>query len=147
MKVKNQHHTESYSAYNGDCIDLVQSLPEQSIDFSVYSPPFAGLYIYSSDKRDMSNNDSYDEFLKHYEFLVSQMARITKPGRLNAVHCQDVLTNVTKHNLYDLPAKIIELHQKHGYEYVNRITIWKEPLSVRMRTMVASLTHKNIVED
>jgi len=145
--VKNQHHTDQFSIYNGDCIDLVQSLPDDSIDFCVYSPPFAGLYIYSSDKRDMSNNESFEDFLIHYDFLVQQVARIIKPGRIVAVHCQDVITNTTKHNLWDFPAEIIKLHLKHGFAYNNRITIWKEPLEVRMRTMVQSLTHKNIVQD
>ncbi|NLO71991.1 MAG: site-specific DNA-methyltransferase [Porphyromonadaceae bacterium] len=145
--MKNQIHTENYSLYNGDCMELLPTLPENSVDFSVYSPPFAGLYIYSSDKRDMSNNESHEDFLKHYEFLIAEMARVTKPGRINAVHCQDIITNTTKHNLWDFPHEIIRLYQKYGFTLNNRITIWKEPLEVRMRTMVQSLTHKNIVED
>jgi DNA modification methylase len=147
MKVKDQLHTEDYSIYNGDCMDVITDLPDNSVDFSVYSPPFAGLYIYSSDKRDMSNNESPEDFLKHYEFLIEQMSRVIKQGRIVAVHCTDVITNTTKHNLWDFPHEIIKLHQKHGFTYNNRITIWKEPLEVRMRTMVQSLTHKNIVED
>lgn len=145
--VKEQIHTDKYSLYNGDCIDVIQTIPDNSIDFCVYSPPFAGLYIYSSDKRDMSNNDTPQEFLGHYEFLVKEVARVIKPGRLVAVHCQDVITNTTKHNLWDFPHEIIKLHEKYGFTYNDRITIWKEPLEVRMRTMVQSLTHKNIVED
>lgn len=147
MKVKEQMHNERFSLYNGDCMDVITSLPKQSVDFSVYSPPFAGLYIYSSDKRDMSNNESPEDFLKHYEFLISETARVIKPGRIIAVHCQDVITHTTKHNLWDFPHEIIKLHLKYGFTYNNRITIWKEPLEVRMRTMVQSLTHKNIVED
>jgi len=147
MNVKEQAHTPNYSLYNGDCIEVINSLPDNKIDLSIYSPPFCGLYIYSSDKRDMSNAESPDEFLQHYEFLVKEMARITKPGRINVVHCQDVITHTTKHNLWDFPHEIIKLHLKHGFTYNNRITIWKEPLEVRMRTMVQSLTHKNIVED
>lgn len=146
-KVKDQLHTEKYSIYNGDCMDVITNLPDNSVDFSVYSPPFAGLYIYSSDKRDMSNNESPEEFLKHYEFLIEQMSRVMKAGRICAVHCTDVITQTTKHNLWDFPHEIIKLHLKHGFTYNNRITIWKEPLEVRMRTMVQSLTHKNIVED
>ena len=92
--MKNQNHTETYSLYNGDCMELLPTLPENSVEFSVYSPPFAGLYIYSSDKRDMSNNESHEDFLKHYEFLIAEMARVTKPGRINAVHCQDIITKV-----------------------------------------------------
>lgn len=145
--MKNQKHTEDYSIYNGDCLELLPELPDNSVDLSIYSPPFAGLYIYSSDKRDMSNNESKEDFLKHYDFLIEQLARVTKPGRINAVHCQDVITHTTKHNLWDFPHEIIKLYEKHGFTYNNRITIWKEPLEVRMRTMVQSLTHKNIVED
>ncbi len=147
MNVKEQHHTDNYSIYNGDCVEVLNQLPDNSVDLSIYSPPFAGLYIYSSDKRDMSNNESIEDFLFHYEFLVEQISRVLKPGRIVAVHCSDVITQTTKHNLYDLPHDIIGLHKKHGFTYNNRITIWKEPLEVRMRTMVQSLTHKNIVED
>lgn len=147
MKVKSQLHEKNYSIYNGDCIDVINELPENSIDHIVYSPPFAGLYIYSSDKRDMSNNESKESFLEHYEFLVKETARVIKPGRIVAVHCSDIITQTTKHNLWDFPHEIIQLHLKYGFTYNNRITIWKEPLEVRMRTMVQSLTHKNIVED
>lgn len=147
MKVKDQLHSENFSIYNGDCMDVITELPNDSIDFSIYSPPFAGLYIYSSDQRDMSNNESPESFLAHYEFLIKQMSRVVKAGRIVAVHCQDVITQTTKHNLWDFPHEIIKLHLKHGFTYNNRITIWKEPLEVRMRTMVQSLTHKNIVED
>jgi DNA modification methylase len=147
MKVKNQHHTEKYSVYNGDCVEVVSSLENNSIDFSVYSPPFAGLYEYSSDIHDMSNCETKEDFLNQYEFLIKEMARITKPGRLTAVHCQDVLTNVTKNFLWDFPHEIIMLHEKHGFHFCNRITVWKEPLKVRLRTMVRSLMHKLIVED
>lgn len=81
-------------------MDVITNLPDNSVDFSVYSPPFAGLYIYSSDKRDMSNNESPEEFLKHYEFLIEQMSRVMKAGRICAVHCTDVATQTTKHNLW-----------------------------------------------
>lgn len=146
-KVKDQFTTDNYAIYNGDCMDVLPTLKDASIDLAVYSPPFAGLYNYSSDPRDFSNCESKEQFMQQYEFLISEMARITKPGRINAVHCQDVLLNTTKHNLWDFPHEIIELHLKYGFTYNNRITIWKEPLEVRMRTMVQSLMHKNIVED
>ena len=146
-KVKDQLITDKYAIYNGDCMEVITEIEDNSIDFSVYSPPFAGLYIYSSDKRDMSNNETKEDFLEHYEFLIKELARVTKPGRINAVHCTDVITNTTRHNLWDFPHEIIKLYEKHGFTYNNRITIWKEPLEVRMRTMVQSLTHKNIVED
>lgn len=145
--VKDQLHKDEYSLYNGDCMDVLPTLDDESVDLVIYSPPFAGLYNYSSSEKDFSNCESKEQFLQQYEFLVEQMARITKPGRINAVHCQDILTNTTKHNLWDFPHEIIELHKKYGFTYNNRVTIWKEPLEVRMRTMVQSLMHKNIVED
>ena len=147
MKVKDQVITDRYAIYNGDCMDVLTQLDDQSIDLSIYSPPFAGLYNYTSDYRDFSNCANKDEFLAQYDYLVAQMARITKKGRINAVHCQEILTDTTAHILYDFPHDIIEIHKKHGFSYHNRITIWKEPLEVRMRTMVRSLMHKNIAED
>lgn len=146
-KVKDQLITDTYALYNGDCMDVVTTLDDESIDLSVYSPPFAGLYNYSSSERDFSNCSSKEEFMNQYEFLVAQMARVTKAGRINAVHCQDILTDTTAHILYDFPHEIIKLHKKYGFNLHNRITIWKEPLEVRMRTMVRSLMHKNIAED
>lgn len=145
MKVKNQIHTDRYSIYNADCMDVVRELDNESIDLSVYSPPFAGLYQYSSDARDMSNCETKEQFLENYEFLVKEMARITKKGRITAVHCTDVFDNTCR--LWDFPHEVIKIHTKYGFEYRNRITIWKEPLKVRMRTMVQSLMHKFIVED
>jgi DNA modification methylase len=145
MKVKDQLINGEYAIYNGDCMDVLPELQSKSIDLSVYSPPFAGLYNYSSDPRDFSNCESKEQFLQQYEFLIAEMARLTKPGRINAVHCTDVFDNSSR--LWDFPHEIIRLHEKHGFEYRNRITIWKEPLKVRMRTMVQSLMHKFIVED
>lgn len=145
MTTKDQLHEESYSIYNSDCMEVLPSIPEKSIDLSIYSPPFAGLYNYSSSDRDFSNCENKDQFLEQYEFLISEISRMTKPGRITAVHCADVFDNSCR--LWDFPHEIINLHIKHGFEYRNRITIWKEPLKVRMRTMVQSLMHKFIVED
>lgn len=145
--VKNQIITENYAIYNGDCMHVLPSIADSSIDLVIYSPPFAGLYNYSSSENDFSNCENKEQFMVQYEFLIEQMARVTKPGRINAVHCQDILVNTTAHNLYDFPNEIIRLHEKHGFKFRNRITIWKEPLRVRMRTMVQSLMHKFIVED
>lgn len=144
--VKDQIITEDFAAYNGDCMHVLPTLADNSIDLSVYSPPFAGLYNYSSHENDFSNCESKDQFMQQYEFLIAEMARVTKPGRINAVHCTDVHNNKTG-QLWDFPHEIIKLHEKYGMEYKNRITIWKEPLKVRMRTMVKSLMHKLIVED
>lgn len=145
MKVKDQIHTENYSIYNGDCMDVIRAIPDESIDLSVYSPPFCGLYNYSSSERDFSNCETKEQFLSQYDYLVEQMSRVTKPGRISAVHCTDIFDNAC--NLWDFPHEIIKIHAKYGFQYRNRITIWKEPLKVRMRTMVKSLMHKLIVED
>lgn len=144
-KVKDQVITDNYAIYNGDCVEVMPTLKDKSVDLSVYSPPFCGLYNYSSDHRDMSNCATKQEFLTQYEFLVKEISRVTKDGRITAVHCTDVFDN--KCFLWDFPHEIIKIHEKYGFHYRNRITIWKEPLKVRMRTMVQSLMHKFIVED
>ena len=143
--VKDQIITENYAIYNGDCMEVLPTLDTESVDLVVYSPPFAGLYNYSSSEKDFSNCDSKEQFLDQYEFMVKEMARVTKRGRINAVHVTDVHTNTC--HLWDFPHEVIRIHEKYGFDYRNRITIWKEPLKVRMRTMVQSLMHKFIVED
>lgn len=143
--VKDQLITEDYAIYNSDCMYVIPTLEDESIDLSVYSPPFAGLYNYSSSENDFSNCETKEQFLDQYDFLVKEMARITKPGRISAVHCTDVFDNTSR--LWDFPHEIIRIHEKYGFEYRNRITVWKEPLKVRMRTMVQSLMHKFVVED
>lgn len=145
MNTKDQIITPEYAIYNSDCMEVMPTLPDASIDLSVYSPPFAGLYNYSSSERDFSNCENKEQFLEQYEYLIAQIARVTKPGRVTAVHCTDVFDNSCR--LWDFPHEIIRLHEKYGFQYRNRITIWKEPLKVRMRTMVKSLMHKLIVED
>ena len=144
-KVKDQIVTENYAIYNSDCMLVMPTLADESIDLSVYSPPFANLYTYSSSPNDMSNVDSHDQFIDQYEYLVKEMARVTKSGRINAIHITDICD--VSGTLSDFPNKIIELHKKHGFEYKNKITVWKEPLKVRIRTMVQSLMHKFIMED
>lgn len=143
---KEQLHTDKYSIYNSDCMYVLPQLEKESIDLSVYSPPFAGLYNYSSSKNDFSNCETKDEFLKQYEYLIKEISRLTKPGRITAVHCTDIM-NSKSGNMWDFPNEIIKLHEKYNFKYRNKITIWKEPLKVRMRTMVRSLMHKLIVED
>jgi len=143
--VKDQVVTDRYAIYNSDCMLVLPTLEKESVDLVIYSPPFAGLYNYSSSENDFSNCESKEQFLEQYDFLVSELSRVTKAGRINAVHCTDVFDNTCR--LWDFPHEIIRIHEKHGFEYRNRITIWKEPLKVRMRTMVQSLMHKFIVED
>ncbi len=144
----NQAITDRYALYNGDCCQVMPTLPDKCVDLSVYSPPFCGLYNYSSDERDLSNCSSYDEFFRHYEFVVSEIARLTKPGRISAVHCMDIPSSVNAGNhLTDFPGDIIRLHERLGFKYIARHCVWKEPLGVRLRTMAKGLAHKTIVED
>jgi hypothetical protein len=137
--------TDTYALYRADCCDILPAIPSESIHLSVYSPPFCGLYHYSSSERDLSNCRSREEFLEHYEFVVEQIARITMPGRLSAVHVADVQTGDGV--LYDFPGDTIRLHEKYGFRYVARHAIWKPPLAVRMRTMARGLAHRTICED
>lgn len=148
MAVKEQHLTENYAVYNADCIEVMGSMSDGSVDLSIYSPPFAGLYQYSSDDRDMSNCIDHDEFFEHYGYCISQLYRLTKPGRISAVHCMDIpLSNSGCDAMFDLPGKIIVEHEKRGFSYAGRRVIWKEPLLVRNRTMMKSLHHKTLCED
>jgi DNA modification methylase len=146
--ILDQQLTDRYAAYNGDCIDVMGSLPDGKIGASVYSPPFGGLFCYSSSERDLSNCGSYEGFFNHYAFVVKELFRITMPGRMTCVHCMDVPSgNTGRDFLIDFPGDIIKLHKDHGFDYIARYAIWKEPLGVRNRTMAKNLTHKSIVED
>lgn len=159
MNNDKQHITDRFALYNSDCIDVMRAMPDGAIDLSVYSPPFCGLYNYSSSERDLSNCRSYSEFFEHYDFVISEIARLTKPGRITAVHCMDVAgtgngptakmgvaANVGS-GLIDFPGDIIRAHEKHGFQFCMRRVIWKEPLGVRLRTMAKGLAHAQIVED
>jgi DNA modification methylase len=146
--VNNQIITDKYAIYNGDCNEVLQTLPNNSIHLSVYSPPFGGLYHYSSDPRDLSNSDNYTEFLEQYEFTIKELYRITLSGRITAVHCSDIPnSNNGKDSIRDFPGDLIRLHEKNGFNYIARFCIWKEPLAVRNRTMAKCLAHKTIVSD
>ncbi len=140
--------TDRYALYNGCCVEVMKSLPDGCVDLSLYSPPFAGLYQYSSDERDMSNCVSRDEFFDHYEFAVKELHRLTKPGRMSAVHCMDIPTgNSGCDSLIDFPGEIIRLHERNGWAFTHRYFIWKEPLTIRNRTMMKSLAHRTCCED
>lgn len=159
MAVKEQTITDRYALYNGDCIETMKTLPDGCVDLSIYSPPFCGLYNYSSSERDLSNCRDYTEFFIHYGYVIEQIARLTKPGRVSAVHVMDVPgrgngetakmgsgANVGT-GLIDFPGDVIRAHEKHGFIFAGRRAIWKEPLGVRNRTMAKGLAHKQIVED
>ncbi len=148
MVVRSQVITDRYAIYCGDCIEGMQKLPDESVHLSVYSPPFGGLYHYSSSDKDLSNSRNYEEFFEHYAFVVQEIFRLTMPGRLTGVHCMDVPSSNTGTDfLRDFPGDIIRLHDKLGFKYVARYSVWKEPLAVRNRTMAKNLAHKTIVED
>jgi DNA modification methylase len=148
MAVADQKVTDQYALYNGDCCEVLPTLPKESVHLSVYSPPFRGLYNYSSSERDLSNCRTPAEFFEHYEFVVGEITRLTLPGRLTAVHCADIPKNgANLGGLTDFPGDIIRLHERMGWEYVGRHCVWKEPLAVRNRTMAKGLAHRQLVED
>jgi len=146
----NQVITERYALYLDDCCAVMPRLPEGSVHLSIYSPPFAGLYHYSSSPRDLSNSRDYPEFMAHYEFVVRELYRLAMPGRVTAVHCMDIPMGNTgsgDDHLMDFPGDIIRLHERIGFMYVARYHVWKEPLGVRNRTLAKKLAHRTIVDD
>lgn len=149
MAILDQTITDRYALYLGDSMEVMPTLPPESVGLTVYSPPFAGLYQYSSNERDLSNCRNYDEFLTHYRFIVREIHRLTQPGRMSAVHCMDVPTSNTGKGdaLSDFPGDIIRLHRDLGFDYVARYHVWKEPLMVRLRTMAKGLEHRTMTED
>lgn len=148
MAVADQKTTDRYAIYNGDCVEVMSKLPAGKVHLSVYSPPFGGLYHYSSDERDISNCDDYAGFFDHYGYVVRDLFRLTMKGRCSAVHCTDIMSgNSGSDHLIDLPGDIIRLHESAGWKFIARHTIWKEPLWVRNRTLTKNLAHKTIVDD
>jgi DNA modification methylase len=142
--------TDRYALYHDDCLEVMPGLPDESVHFSIYSPPFAGLYQYSSSPRDLSNSRDYGEFMEHYGFVVDELHRLTIPGRCSAVHCMDIPNGNTgseNDHLMDFPGDIIRLHAEYGFKYIARYHVWKEPLGVRNRTMAKKLAHATIVDD
>jgi DNA modification methylase len=148
MAVSNQKITDQYAIYNGDCVAVIKDIPDSSVHLSVYSPPFGGLYQYSSSEHDLSNCKDYDQFFEHYAYVVQELNRITMPGRMSAVHVADVPSgNSGGDHLIDFSGDVIRAHQKEGWVYIARYSVWKEPLGVRNRTMRKDLAHKSIVDD
>jgi hypothetical protein len=146
--VAEQKITHEYALYCGDAMEVLKTLGVGSVHLSIYSPPFGGLYTYSSDARDLSNALDYAEFEEHYGFIVAELERVTMPGRFSAVHCMDIPTgNTGLDHLRDFPGDVIRLHERHGWAYVARYHVWKEPLTVRNRTMTKSLSHKTVTVD
>lgn len=142
--------TPTFRAIHGDCVEEVAKLPTDSIDFSIFSPPFAELYVYSDDIRDMGNCQDYEEFFVHFQFLVKELARVVKSGRLVAVHCMDLPAMKGKDGyigLKDFSGMIIQSFQKEGFIYHDRITIWKSPVVEMTRSKSIGLLHKTIKKD
>lgn len=135
-----------FAIYNGDSCEVLPELPDGCLDISVYSPPFADLYRYSSSIRDLGNCRTYQEFLKHYRFIVREMFRLTAPGRMSLVHCMDLGGN-GKAAIRDFPGDIIRLHESLGFEYWDRKVVFKEPWRVALRTRALSLRHGQVTKD
>lgn len=150
MNVIDQKQGENYHAYNADCIEVAKALPDNSIGYSVYSPPFVSLYTFSNSDRDMSNNTGKGEFFDQYQFLIEEKLRITKPGRLTSVHCMDMTTTKGRDGfigIYDFSGDIIKAHEKAGWIFHSRVTIWKDPVVAMQRTKALGLLHKTICKD
>ncbi len=145
-----QESGDGWTAIHGDCCEAVKELPSDSVGFSVFSPPFSHLFIYSDSERDMGNAANDGEFLEHYRFLVRELFRVTKPGRLVAVHCSDLPRTKSVHEfvgLYDLPSDIRAVHEAEGWTYHSRITVWKDPVVEMQRTKALGLLHKQLMKD
>lgn len=144
----NQQVTDRWAIYNGDSMDMLVGIPDDSIHAAIYSPPFGGLYHYSSDDRDLSNAPDYDAFWQQYGFFIDELFRVTIPGRTNAVHASLVPTGNTGSDAYvDFPGDVIRAHQARGWRFIARHVIWKEPLAVRNRTLAKNLAHRTIVDN
>ena len=148
MAISKQKITDQYAVYCGDCMEVLASMPDAKAHLSVYSPPFAGLYNYTSDERDFSNCTDSKQFFEQYGYLVKELHRVCLPGRMTAVHCADIPSGNTGHDkLIDFSGDIIRLHESFGWDYVARYSIWKDPFQVYIRTLTKSLRHKTVAED
>lgn len=145
-----EQHGHKFSAYHGDCVDVVRQLPDHSVGFSIYSPPFSSLFVYSESIADMGNSANDAEFAEHYGFLVRELARVTKPGRLSAVHCSDLPTTKWKDGVIgirDFSGLIIRIHEAAGWVLHSRVTIWKCPVVEMTRTKALGLLYKQLKKD
>lgn len=147
---RDQTSGDGWTLHNADCIDLAREQPDNSIGFSVYSPPFASLYTYSNSDRDMGNSDNDAQFLDHYRFLVRELLRITQPGRLTAFHCMNLPTSKFRDGvigLKDFRGELIRIHTEEGWIYHSEVTIWKDPVTAMQRTKALGLLHKQLKKD
>jgi DNA modification methylase len=149
-KVFNQSIGKNYAAYNADCVEFVATMPDDAIGMSIYSPPFSHLFIYSDSERDMGNVRSDEEFFEQYTFLLKELHRVTKPGRMTAVHCSDMPRTKSMYGyvgIYDMPGDIIRAHEAAGWTYHSRITVWKDPVVEMTRTKALGLLYKQLKKD
>ena len=143
-------HGRDFIAYNGDCVSVAEQLDSESIGFSIYSPPFQNIFVYSDSEADMGNCTSDDEFNRHYQFLIRQVYRLTKPGRLTAVHCSDLPSSKWKDGvigLKDFPGDIVRSHQEEGWIFQSRVCIWRDPVVEMTRTKALGLLYKQLKKD
>lgn len=142
---------DTWQAIHGDCVDVVRQMPDNSIGFSVYSPPFSGLYIYNDSEADMGNCANDAEFALQYRFLVRELFRVTKPGRLVAVHCKDLVyyRTQTGHDagLRDFPGLLVKEHIDAGFSFHSRVTIWRCPVREMTKTKAHGLLYKQLRQD
>ncbi len=147
MSVIKQEHGENWTIANGDCVEGVSELPDASIDYSIFSPPFSSLYTYSNSPRDMGNCRTDAEFFEHFAYLVEQLARVMKPGRNVSFHCMQLPTSKERDGyigLKDFRGDLIRLFQKYGFIYASEVAIWKDPVTAMQRTKAHGLLHKTV---
>ncbi len=149
LKAVNQVITENYAIYEGDSCELMQAIPDNTIGFSVHSPPFEGLYKFSNSDRDVSNSEG-DAFYDHYGFIIDQLLRITKPGRLASVHVMQLPTSKTRDGyigMRDFRGEVVREFQKRGWIFSSEVCIWKDPVVAQQRTKSIRLLHKQVCKD
>lgn len=148
--VIDQAHGENFTMYHGDSCEVLKGIPDDSIDFQVYSPPFASLYTYSNSERDLGNARDQDEFLTHYRFMVRELYRVHRPGRVVAIHCMNLPSSKERDGfigLKDFRGDLIRLFQEEGWIYHSEVCIWKDPVTAMQRTKALGLLHKTIRKD
>lgn len=150
MARKADYSGHGWAVYNADTIEIMASMPENSVDCSIYSPPFADLFVYSQSERDMGNCQSRDEFMEHYQYFSDNIFRVMKVGRVMCVHCSDIPLRKGKDGvigLYDFSGDLIRAHEKSGFVLHGRCTIWKDPVIEMQRTKALGLLHKQLRKD
>ena len=150
MKVLDQVTENKYAVYNGDSCEVVKAIPDNSIHYTIFSPPFASLYTYSNSDRDMGNSNGDDEFYNHFIYLAKELYRITMPGRLLSFHCMDLPLMKERDGvigLKDFPSIIRQIFEDCGFIYHSKVTIWKNPVTEMQRTKALGLLHKQIRKD